>query len=134
MNTKHTAGPWKASFKEMGGYDCITDAYEVTTENGEHVALIDLRHYEQVTSGNMLEMPSTNEARTNARLIAAAPELLEVLREISAQLSAHPEAKQGNSRVHFCMHKARAALAKAEGKATLRFDDERTCYGNGARS
>lgn len=113
MDTKHTPGPWKFSFNEMGGYDCITDAYEVTTEKGEHIALIDLRQYEQVISGNMLDMPSTNEALANARLIASAPELLKALEELL------PVAKSafgvfGDMAVSIIL--AEAAIAKAKGK------------------
>jgi len=48
-----------------------------------------------------------------ASLRTAAPELLAALLEIEAQLSAHPEADRGNSKVHFAMHKARAAIARA---------------------
>jgi hypothetical protein len=42
-------------------------------------------------------------------------ELVAALTEIASALSAHPEANQGNSKVHYCMHKAKAAIAKAEG-------------------
>ncbi len=34
------------------------------------------------------------------------------LEEIKTELSMHPEAKIGNAKVHFCMHKANAALER----------------------
>jgi len=57
------------------------------------------------------------EASFNARLIAAAPELLAALQQVETMLSDHPDAKRGNSKVTFLMYAARAAIAKAEGRA-----------------
>lgn len=45
--------------------------------------------------------------RSNAQLIADAPEMLELLQKIAGLLEDHPEAKIGNSKVHFCFMKAK---------------------------
>ncbi len=48
-----------------------------------------------------------NEGKANANLIAAAPELLEALEELVAQL-------EGD---YFCFKNARSAIAKAKGES-----------------
>ena len=52
---------------------------------------------------------------TRAQLIAAAPELLDVLAEIANLLATHPDAEIGNSKIHYAMHKARNAISIATG-------------------
>ena len=61
------------------------------------------------TAGPRWRNPGAGEAEANARLIAAAPELLAALRECAKQLSAI--GAKGHASV------ARAAIAKAEGRA-----------------
>jgi hypothetical protein len=48
------------------------------------------------------------------KLNAVAPELLETLQQIEVWLTSHPDAGRGNSKVHFFLHKTRAAIAKGE--------------------
>jgi hypothetical protein len=63
MNTKHTPGPWTVTAN--------------TTGPGHHVSAFESRWAQMVT---VHASPSrTIEAEANARLIAAAPELLEAL-------------------------------------------------------
>jgi hypothetical protein len=96
MSANHTPGPWRA---ENGIIKFITHGKWFT------VARIDKPRFTQ------------EGIEANSRLIACAPELLEALQQIEAQLSEHPEANTGNSKVHFAMHKARAAISKAKGQA-----------------
>ena len=82
---KHTPGPWHAVFSEMGGYDCMTDAIRITG-NGRYLADLDLADYgqEHCSSGFKSE-----EAEANARLIAVAPEMFSVLKDLLPKLAAH---------------------------------------------
>lgn len=98
-------GPWKA--------------YGKTIKSVHHQ-----RHYSVARVDNKLFTPEANEA--NARLIAAAPELLEVLQEAMASampLSVRTEWQQGDGCTNLVeiiewpdwLVKARAAMTKAKG-------------------
>lgn len=52
-----------------------------------------------------------DNSEANARLIAAAPELLEALRQCEALMASHPAFNISDARIA-----ARAAIAKAEGR------------------
>lgn len=54
---------------------------------------------------------SLEEALANARAIRAVPDLIKILVDAERLLSCHPDFAQGNSKVHFVVHKMRAALA-----------------------
>ena len=89
---EHTPGPWRHEWREP---DCTVWAGE-----DEHVASI-------YGDG------SVENATANARLIAAAPDLLEALKEVLIHFS-------GTVAVECCglvVDKARAAIANAEGAA-----------------
>lgn len=89
--TKHTAAPWHIGAPPPNGEQAIG------AQNGMMVAIA-------TTGVGMKE-----ETLANARLIAAAPELLEALKEIVNQ----------HGQFEHCMwaaHIARAAIAKAEGE------------------
>ena len=112
MTTKHTPGPWDFEFGEMGGYDCMTDAFKVTA--GQRlIAELDLSGYGQSTR----QREGTGdkaEAEANARLIAAAPDLLEELKNIA---NANPKEWEPEVRDQFqawAQNRARAAIQKAE--------------------
>ena len=85
MSAKHTPGPWKAT------------ARHVTAPETED--RLELR----VTIGG----GNRDDNRANARLIAAAPDLLEALEACYAAL--HPNSAEGKA--------ASAAIAKATGSA-----------------
>ena len=53
-------------------------------------------------------------AEANARLIRAAPRMLEKLEAIAEHLEAHPDFKRGNAVVHWCAHAARSAINEAK--------------------
>ena len=105
----HTPGPW-ATHKTEGNGGNISDRLEIVVpEEGRKRTLR--------ASIYGFKMP---EGQANARLIAAAPELLEVIRE--AVDSAEREMAKGRKAspgLATWLEKARAALAKAradEGK------------------
>ena len=92
--SKHTPGPWQIG-KNFGSVVCDTPVPGISGSD-------DTEYY-----GGHLIAESVTEA--NARLIAAAPELLEALKELMVaadRVSAEPVTWLG---------KARAAIAKAEG-------------------
>ncbi len=60
-----------------------------------------------------IELPDKKDELNVLR--AATHELLMALESIETLLASHPEATRGNSKVHFAMHKASAAIAKARG-------------------
>lgn len=88
MTGKHTRGPWKVNIHNIPGY-----AAQVLDEDGDLLCDLDFRK------------GGKDEEDANAHLIAAAPDLLEVLEEILLL----PDA--GDS-----MKKAKAVINKARGK------------------
>ena len=104
MSTQHTPGPWIGAGPSFGDqFPRYTT--EITTEDepyGDgHIQICELpfHHHDE-----------ENEA--NARLIAAAPDLLEALKEM---LDSHEDACTGYG--EGAADKARSAIAKATGVA-----------------
>lgn len=104
METKHTPGPWKAV---ISGHV----AFVRTVDNSADLASIGLASHPVDVA--------------NARLMAAAPELLEAVSAIVAQLDKSTAGGRGgidsmtrfirDTDTHQAFAKARAALAKARG-------------------
>lgn len=91
---KHTKGPWEVYYYKPG------HAPWVRTHLGEHVTSVD--------------SDITDDLEANARLIAAAPELLEACREVAAgQLDNDPPERFIARMREVC----RAAIAKAKGQS-----------------
>lgn len=88
MSTKYTSGPWKVSKEKTGTY--------VTNEQDLYLACV-----------GVLE-PSPEENEANAKLIAAAPELLEACKLIQNSNSWDEVCK-----AHNLLEKA---ISKAEGE------------------
>lgn len=88
MSAAHTPGPWRAVFDPMGGYDCLSDAWQIRANNNpEPVAAVDLRGYSATLYGRGSDACAIRDqayatATANARLIAAAPELLACLLDV----------------------------------------------------
>lgn len=102
--TQHTPGPW--SLCSAPASDPYT-ARNVVADNGETVATI--------ASGYHHEQPFTlsqDEARANARLIAAAPDLIAALSAIRAACTRIEDDEE----IDAAKALADAAIAKAEGK------------------
>lgn len=90
---RHTPGPWRAE-----EFDCTTGFWAVTCDGGDIV-------YATLQSAHVA---------ANARLIAAAPELLEAVRQFTA--AAERGAKVFLDERGSCLRNARAAIAKATGQ------------------
>ena len=90
METKHTPGPW------------VADGSEITTETWVCGA----------DGKRICTMRPSFADWSNARLIAAAPELLEALMDALKDLEALSQWDNASA----CARKARAAIAKATGK------------------
>lgn len=117
METKHTPGPWTPEFGE---------AYRVRAQqDGGQVAIMKNLKGRHGFAGRR----NGDEVAANARLMAAAPELLEALQEAKAALEWCVEQGGGPACEHesggvvcFCkennaISSARAAIAKATGEA-----------------
>jgi hypothetical protein len=97
--SKHTPGPWAVD----------ADAYPIFIySESETWPLIDELGNEEGCKGAFIA--NTGDNKANARLIAAAPELLEALKDM---LDGHEDACTGYG--EGAADKARAAIAKATG-------------------
>jgi hypothetical protein len=112
MMNKHTAGPWSIPHFARQEVDCdcvyvLAEGYcgsiaDVSIDNGKRIS----------EGGN--DSPPLAEAQANARLIAAAPELLEALQALVKSLSDQDD--EGLIEHAQQMVAARAAIAKATGE------------------
>jgi hypothetical protein len=113
MSAKHTPGPWKAGTARRSSNFGDMAAFV----HGPGPAKI-----AKVWSGDPSDETNGNKAEANARLIAAAPDLLEALKDIVEQWDAakdpHSKAVALNSpKLWAALGEARAAIAKAEDKS-----------------
>ena len=92
----HTSGPWHYSSTHEG------KAFDIGAEDGSNVAVV---YADLFVDGALVE------ARANARLIAAAPEMMEALEGLM-NLGAYEDGVD----VTKAQHIARDAIAKAKGK------------------
>lgn len=67
----HTPGPWDFNFEENGGYDCMSDAWDICDGLGRLIAKVDL--------GKNPHPKHVEVVAANAALIAAAPDLYQAL-------------------------------------------------------
>ena len=114
-----TPGPWTARFAEDGGYDCMTDAWTIRSDIQPFIAVLDCNYYGQTSKDREY---AREVVESDARLISAAPDLLDALREqgipydgslcfcgvaIGNPMQGGHSKRCGN---------AQAAIAKAEGR------------------
>lgn len=93
--TKHTPGPWKVGEEnEFEAYEFVS----ITTESGVQIG--------DVSSDGCVD----DETHANARLIAAAPDMLAALKQIESEMRAGLGSSYGETR-----EAVRRAIAKAEG-------------------
>ena len=103
MTTKHTPGPW---YVGSGTYECrnIYSVASVTDDDGFT--------YQPIVAS--AEDDGIKCWDANARLIAAAPDLLEALQDVDA-LWTHHSVAHGNGKISPLHEKVIAAIAKATG-------------------
>ncbi len=103
--TEHTPGPWHVS-DPIDGRDI---PYGIDDAKGHHLADVSDNHY-----GNPLPVEA------NARLIAAAPDLLAALEAMERRISTFGNPSHfdwsHDSNDRAMVNQARAAVAKAQGK------------------
>ena len=92
--TQHTPGPWTCRIDDEG-FNVFQDAPK-HPGNGDHIMCI---------AGN-------DESEANARLIAAAPELLEALKSMHGILKVAAEGSKNGLHIH-AIAMAETAIAKA---------------------
>ena len=104
METKHTPGPWTANYNRP---------FSVVEIRGP-------KHREDGSSLLIAEVAPINDRDGNAHLIAAAPDMLEALKQIDDFWSESPSGpgmnRQRQDRFMALRLQLSAAIAKAEGK------------------
>ncbi len=108
--TQYTPGPWHVE-RIGSGYRSQQEKgmmHRIIADSGDH------RHYE---IGTIYYKPMAEEGEANARLIAAAPELLEALRTMLYHFQ--PTAEIGPDEIENAVAEANAAIAKAENRESL---------------
>lgn len=109
--SKHTPGPWRADLADIGGQ---VFGFSIVAEHGTHWHPVAYQSTYQHTNSECYE-PA--ERKANARLIAAAPELLEALKLLDEAFCADDYGtKEGREKGRAALVATRAAIAKAEGK------------------
>jgi hypothetical protein len=98
MTTQHTPGPWRVG-------DAAHTIFGPKQSDGSLA----------VTIASVAGNARMEDYRANARLIAAAPDLLAALKDITAKLASYEKFPDGSGNTA-TFDKARAAIAKAEGK------------------
>ena len=113
MSAAHTPGPWVANFGDGAGYDTLSAGHEIMSADGKQFVGID--------EGDDYEGPDDPQFFADARLIAAAPDLLAALEFALRDME--------GARAQFASHTpnvgilvvsigiARAAIAKARGQS-----------------
>lgn len=101
---KHTPGPWRSL------NNCV-----VTHSEHFGIAIVDPTPDEDFWCGDSEPVNNQEEYEANARLIAAAPELLEALVELTHSISEHVKF---DVRKHYSLMVCHVAAQKAIEKAT----------------
>ncbi len=108
MSAAHTPGPWSPYFNrsEVSGVHIVW-----SIDSAQRISICGSQSQEHLGSDAILE----DECRANARLIAAAPELLDALQSIADCCDEEHAARDYASRQTEIRGIARAAIAKAGG-------------------
>ena len=123
MNAKHTPGPWAIYGRAIYTADKRKHWIENRDRRAVYVAQVRARHDSEI--GCHVDDVEDNpvceqEAEANARLISAAPDLLEALErmlETAERLKEQVDYHEGFSGEYQSFKMARAALAKAKGQS-----------------
>jgi hypothetical protein len=116
---KHTPGPWEVSEVDPHRVNVAAGLYlhPHETRVATKAEALDDDWFICQCDGTVIDRPKS-EILANARLIAAAPELLEVCREVVAASSHANNIGEGLTRFHEATAMARKVIAKAEGGAS----------------
>ena len=111
MTQKHTPGPWRNDYSPSTGFGCGYGKSQIIAAKGQAIAGVAAV---QPQAGPMyrdggLSQETFDELEANARLIAAAPELLEALKECLALVGNDNLPMDTND----VLDRALAAIAKA---------------------
>lgn len=111
---RHTAGPWQIEFSKPMDITC--NIHRVFDKDRFPTAFVPA--WDAAKSGEMIY--GTDEAKANARLIAAAPDLLDALKLAEG----HLEEMRQDARWHPVAHcpvldRVRRVIAQAEDKADV---------------
>jgi hypothetical protein len=109
-SAKHTPGPWSVPHMARPEVDCDC-VYVLANGYMGSVADISVYNGKPIGEGGN-DSPPLAEAQANARLIAAAPDLLEALQELHEIFNG----LVGSANYPKQVKKTRAAIAKALGK------------------
>lgn len=101
--SKHTPGPWKAVQHGEDWWSVLKGAWDISQNGASEPGVVACAKYSAMT-------PEENEA--NARLIAAAPEMLEALRLV--RMHGHDGETEDGFSVSYFVDKA---IVRVEGKA-----------------
>ena len=116
MSTKHTPGPWEISAK-YGRRSDGSIAIMTKTPEGEKIPVAYANLTADVPAKVRQEMSCDEESEANARLIAAAPELLYTIRAAKRWLETMLDFPEHRPAAHTMINAIDAAIAKAEGKS-----------------
>lgn len=111
---KHTPGPWKVE----NPIDNFT-AWAVCANTPDGVHITPVAHIEPITAEGCAVKRDDVQQMANARLIAAAPDLLGVLKSwitFCDNLEGKPATRTSAEHMEAIRNDARAAIAKAEGR------------------
>lgn len=113
-DAKHTPGPWRVSGVSMqtGNVSISMDAHRIVIAEVTNAASFsDMLVGAMKRGGGSFDQDDCHTQMANARLIAAAPDMIEALRQMVA--NAEADGKEYRD----CYKKAVAAIAKAEGRS-----------------
>jgi hypothetical protein len=127
MSTKHTQGPWhwvdpENDLEWDGKSGMVYASLRTVKEFGENrTDVIDGKHYTHFSLPKFIlgyceSIEGTDESAANARLIAAAPELLEALILLEREMVESGNAQSRDYGWKPAIEKTRAAIAKATGE------------------
>lgn len=104
----HTPGPWSAQIFSDNTFR-VVDKRALSFSNSR---VCDVQSWSDASRG-----PSRNQARANAHLIAAAPDLLEALEAFDATIEyQYSGSREAMSALQDAAFKAKAAIDKARGR------------------
>lgn len=116
--SKHTPGPWiSGEYDDTCGYDCMTGGISIGPRGNGPVHL-DGANYGQERC-KAIKPEALERMEADARLIAAAPDLLEALSGLHADVMDYIRLNNLGGENNHWLVIARAAIAKATGEVNV---------------